>query len=349
MINQVSEKVFKDTKGVSYSRLSKLAESPQAYQAGLVEEPDSSAISLGSAVDIKLTQPDKFDEEIYVMTTDKPGSDLMQKFVDVLVSTQDKEKAWLASGFKIGIDAVWKKFEKEGKAYHEALMIAGKRQILDATDLFKANQIVTTLQTNPYTKKYFVPEDGVELIFQPMILWDLMYHSLLEDGKSATVQAKSVLDVIRIDHKNKLIQPIELKTGAESFMKSYWRYKRYLQGAMYHTAVYKSVFEEEDVADQYTTENIRFIFADTNLWYPPRIYNMTDNDIAVGTYGKQYKTLVMNHPPIIAGINDHWKIKGYAQLAAELEWHQKMDKWDYSYDVYQRNGEVDIDAFTFKF
>jgi hypothetical protein len=347
MINQISEKVFKDTKGVSYSRLSKLAESPQAYQAALVEEPDSSAISLGSAVDIKLTQPDKFDEQIYVMTTKKPSAEMMLKFVNSLINNNGNTLiAHTQSGFKISLDAVMKKFEKEGgRAYHDALLAAKGKKILDAEDLFKANQIVTTLQTNPYTKKYFVPEDGVELIFQPMILWDLMYHSLLEEGKSKTVQAKSVLDVIRIDHNKKIIQPIELKTGAESFMKSYWRYKRYLQGAMYTTAVYKSMREED--LDLYTVENIKFIYADTNLWYPPKIYTMTDLDIGVGTTGSINRTIVGTDKPAVIPLNK--RIKGYVQLAAELEWHQKMDKWDYSYDVYQRNGEVDIDAFTFKF
>lgn len=348
MINQVTEKVFKDTKGVSYSRLSKLAESPQAYQAGLVDDPESSAISLGTAVDTLLTQPDKFDEQIYVMTTKKPTAPMMLKFVEELINTDDPEKAYEASGFKISIDAVHKKFQTEGKPYYDAIQAAGDRQILDAEDLFKANQIVTTLQNNPYTKKYFVPEDGIELIFQPMILWDLMYHSLLEEGKSATVQAKSVLDVIRIDHKNKSIQPIELKTGAESFMKSYWRYKRYLQGAMYNKAAWKSV-DEKYFDDDYVVENIKFVYADTNLWYPPMIYQMTDDDINIATYGILYNSIIGKSDPVIAYRDNHWKVKGYTQLAAELEWHQKMDKWDYSYDVYQRDGEVDIDAFTFKF
>jgi len=341
MINQVSEKVFKETKGVSYSRLSKLGESPQAYQAALVEEPDSSAITLGTAVDIKLTDPDRFDEEIYVMTTDKPESKMMLKYVEEMVVSGDSHKAHAVSGFKLGHDAVYKKFDKEGRGYFDALVSAEGKKILDAEDLFKANQIVTTLQTNPYTKKYFIPEDGVDLIFQPRILWDLMYYSLLEEGKTATVQAKSVLDVIRIDHKNKVIQPVDLKTGAESFMKSYWRYKRYLQGAMYSTAVYKALEENSE----YEVKNMKFVFADTNLYYPPRIYNMTFHDLNIGTHGIKHMTI---KPTGLAHL-DTWKIKGYAQLAAELEWHQKMDKWDYSYDVYQRDGEVDIDAFTFKF
>jgi len=346
MIKQVSEEVFKNTKGVSYSRLSKLAESPQSYQAALVEELDSSAITLGSAVDILLTEPDEFDERIYVMTTSKPTAPMMLKFVDEVVLTNDPQKAYDKSGFKISLDAVLKKFTKEGKDYHDALLDAKGKKILDAEELFKANQIVNTLKTNPYTKKYFMPEDGVDLIFQPRILWDLFYHSVI-DGKSTTTQAKSVLDIIRIDHNSKTIQPVDLKTGAESFMKSWWRYKRFLQGAMYNTATHKAV--DDAVLDDYVIENIRFVFADTNLWYPPMIYQMTDRDLDIATRGAEYKTIVGRRGPTVAYLDDRWKVKGYAQLAAELEWHQKMDKWDYSYDVYQRDGEVDIDAFTFKF
>jgi len=342
MITQVSKKVFKDTKGVSYSRLSNLASSPQAYLAALVDDPQSSAISLGSAVDILLTEPDTFDEQIYVMTASKP-SDMMLKFVATYVLTGDKERAHRDSGFKISIDATMKKFEKEGRAYGDAIVAAKDRQILDAEDRFKANQITNTLQSNPFTKKYFIPEDGIELIFQPMILWNLMYYSKLDD-ESKTVQAKSVLDIIRIDHNKKIIQPIELKTGAESFMKSYWRYKRYMQGSMYTMAVHKSMKEED--LDLYTVENIRFIYADTNMYYPPRIYRMNNRDVHIGRYGQCHKRL--SDSAEIQHLNT-WKIKGYAQLAAELDWHQKMDKWEYSYDLYQKKGEVDIDAFTFKF
>jgi len=347
MIKTVSKEVFKNTTGVSYSRLSKLAESPQAYQASLAEDPDSSAISIGSAVDIKLTQPEVFDEEIYVMTADKPSAPMMLKFAESLAFTGDKLTAHAESGFKIGVEAVMKKFENEGKDYVDALNAAKGRKILDAEDLFKVNQIVSTLKSNPFTKKYFTPEDGVDLIFQPYILWDMMYYSLMEEGKSTVIKAKSVLDVVRIDHRNKVVEPMELKTGAEGFMKAYWRYKRYLQGAMYHTATHVAMRPED--LDLYDIENIKFVFADSNLRYPPRIYRMSDDDIAIGTHGKQYRTLAGRGNPTMGYLDDNWKVKGYAQLAAELEWHQKNDQWDYSYDVYQRDGEVDIDAFTFKF
>ena len=351
IVTQVSKEVFKETKGTSYSRLSKLANGPKAYQAALADDSTSSAMALGTAVDIKLTEPERFDEEIYVMSVKKPTAEMMVKFVNGLVNNSGNTAiAWTQSGFKIGIDAVMKKFDKEGgREYHDALLAAGDRQVLDIEDLFKVNQIVSTLQNNPFTKKYFIPEDGVDLIFQPCIIWDLAYVSLVED-KMKTIVAKSMLDVIRVDHRNKIIQPVDLKTGGEGFMKSYWRYKRYLQGAMYTQATYKATWDKEEIGEQYEIDNMRFIYADTNLFNPPVIYKMTDDDVHVGTNGKLYRTFGNNSELNQFGyIKDNWKTKGYTQLAAELEWHIANDQWEYSYDVYKKNGEIDINSFVIKF
>jgi hypothetical protein len=336
MITQVSKEVFKDTKGVSYSRLSKLAESPQAYQAALADEPKSSAIALGAAVDILLTEPDIFDEQIYVMLAKRPESDMMLKFCEHYAETDDRNEAHLVSGYKINIQRVQDKFDVEGKNYYDALLAGKDKKVLDIEDMFKANQIVRLLKENPYTKKYFVAEDGVDLVFQPHILWNLAFHSLLtkEEGQLKTVQAKSVLDVVRIDHKNKTVEPIELKTGEDSFMRSFWKYKRYLQASMYEDAVYKAIWDKEEIAEQYIIENIKFIYADSKLYYPPKIYRMTDGDLSAGRSGHiDTKTSRVT--------------KGYIQLAAELEWHEKMDLWEYSYDVYQTDGKIDINAFQF--
>lgn len=341
MITQVSKEVFENTEGVSYSKLFKLAESPKAYQLALAEEPVSSAISIGSAVDIMLTQPENFEKEIYVMSASKPESEMMKIFSEIYAETGDASQAYMASGFKISQDKVLTKFNTEGKEYHDALLKAGYRKILDIEDLFKVNQIVNSLKDNIYTKKYFIKEDGVELIFQPYIIWDLVYYSLVEEHKLKNTKAKSVLDIVRIDHKNKVIQPIELKTGEEGFMRSYWRFKRYLQGAMYTTALNKAVWDKEDIAEQYEIENIRFIYADTKLYYPPVIYKMTSSDVHYGTVGRCWIDEEGRHGKI--------KYKGYTQLAAELEWHKANNLWDYSYDIYMNNGEIDIDAFSIKF
>lgn len=351
MISSVTEKAFKDATGVSYSRISKLADGPQSYLKGLADEPDSSAIALGTVVDMKLTQPaEAFDEQVYVMTTDIPKSEMMKTFCEVYAETDDQGIARESSGFKIGIDAVVKKFEKEGKEYYNALLKAKGKTIIGAENFFRALNMVKILRSNPYTSRYFVNETpGIELMFQVPILWTIDYKSLMqgEEGKVKTINAKSLLDVIRIDNNNKVIQPIELKTGADSFYKSYRRYKRILQGTMYYDAVAQTVQKSGDHKD-YTVEPLRFIYADSNLVYPPAIYKMAETELDAGREGRLNTIQIDKDEMWIHLPNKVFKVKGYKRLIAELEWHEKNDMWDYSYDVYQNNGEIDLDTVTTK-
>ena len=337
-IRHTNLETFKETKGLSYSRLSKLADGPQAYKRGLEDRIDSSALSLGSAVDLLLTAPDKFHDEIFVMSVDKPDSDMMCKFCEVYAETDDTEKAHIASGYKINLDRTMKKFEEEGKMYHDALVRSKGKQIIDYQGYSTAQYLAKQLTTNEFTKQYFIPQnDNIELMFQVPLLWDLTYPSIVT-GEDITVPAKSLLDIIYIDHNKQIVRPVELKTGADSFMKSFWRYRRYIQGAMYYHSVLQTV-----LLDQYTIEPTKFIYADTNLIYPPVIHAMNFEDIQYGAEGRKSYFVVKSDDIFIEKGNLKYKFKGYKQLVAELEWHEKNDKWDYSYDVYQNNGEIDID------
>jgi len=345
-ITTVTQEVFRNTQAMSFSRLSKLADGPQAYKASLEEKEFSLGLAFGSVVDVLLTSPDSFNDEFYVMTGDKPSSEMMVKFCEVFAETNDHEKAHAASGFKIGVSAVISKFQTEGRAYYESLMLGKGKKIIDATMMFAANQTVNTLKVNPFTKNYFNPQDGVEIIHQLPIIWDswvikLPYtHS--ENPEEIEVKFKGMIDLIRIDHKTKEIEIIDIKTGAEGFWKAFWRYKLYIQGSMYFYGLDK-VINELGIKD-YIVKPTKFIYADSGLYYPPVIYKMSMSDIYHGKHG---------YFPKIYGPRDgnisKMKYKGYTTLAAEMDWHVRNDLWDYSYDVYQSGGVIEIDAFNPKF
>jgi len=356
---------FKAVQGISYSRLSKLANSPQDYLKGIAEDIDSSAVSLGSAVDLLLTDPENFEKEIYVMSAVKPNSDNMIKFVnrylkDTLTEGITDEEALLNaytdSGYKIKIDAVVKKFETEGKLFFDAILAAGDRKILGIDDLFKANKIVKDIQEHDIIKKYFVQDEdeNIELMFQIPIVWEFNFDSYTKvrtENAAAidSIRGKSILDCIRIDHTNKIITPVELKTGGEGFFKSYWRYKRYLQGGMYNDAVRFMVSQNKELKD-YKVENIIFVYADTTLVKPPVIYRMTNNDLNIARNGQIYN-LVLDDYGRLTDFSKYlgkYKTKGYKQLMSELEWHIANDKWEYSYDTYQSECVIDIDSFIVK-
>lgn len=344
IINNISIEKFKETVGISYSKLSKLANSPQEYKGYMAEDVESSAITLGSAVDLLLTADEEtFEKEIYVMSANKP-SEMMTIFCEVYAETENKETAHLASGFKIDLKRVLNKFEKEGKSYYNALLQRKGRKILGIEDMFKANTIVKSILENKFTKEYFLPQNGdIELLFQVPVIWEIDYWKLPECKVKQSQIGKSIVDVIKIDHNTKEIQPIELKTGGEGFFKSFWRYKRYLQGAMYTDAL-----TQVNKSD-YTVKNIKFIYADTNMVYPPSIYTMSDKDIEIARNGVTYKQLKINNDAnFYFEESKKIKIKGYKRLAAELDWHNRENLWDYNYDVYLNKGEIDINAFDTK-
>jgi hypothetical protein len=340
MLHLIDEKTFRETKGTSYSKLSHLADGPQAYQAALREEPSSSFISVGSAVDIMLTDgKEAFREKVYVMSANKPGSEMMKTFCEVYAETGDVEFAYTQSGFKISLNQVKSKFEKEGTEFFDALIAGQGKLIIDLEEMMKVNQLVNELKTNPFTKNYFVPEnDSIEILFQVPILWEVMVTSLPidpEKEKEHIITVKSLLDIVKIDHENLTMKPMDLKTGAESFFKGYYKYKRYLQASMYTDALHYLV-QNIGPEKNYDILPMGFIFADQNSFMKPIIFNSTQKDIEVGRNG------------YIPEGTTGYKHKGYLRLMAELHWHEKNNLWDYSYDVYQNNGEVDIDAFTVK-
>ncbi len=354
IVNVVPEETYRGLEGVNYSSLSSLANSPQAYRIGeqKTDGDQSPAMILGSVVDLLLTNKEKFDSEVYVMTASKPGSEMMLRYCLTLAETGDQVKAYDESGFKLSLSAIANKFDKEGRAYYDALIAAEGKMIIDAEALFTANQIVTQLTTNPFTKRYFIKEDdSIDLLFQVPIQWNIHFISLITT-EADIVPAKSMLDVIRIDHRQKLIQPVDLKTGGEGFMKSYWKYHRYLQGAMYTDAVVTAEWSED--ISKYDVEPMRFVYADTNLFYNPVVYKMTPKDVHIGRSGINYiepiggKVAGQGIDSVIFGTLGQLKRKGYLQLTAELDWHRKNDKWEYDYDTYRKHGEIDINAFAVK-
>jgi hypothetical protein len=306
-----------------------------------------------------LTNKQRFDDEVYVMTADKPSVETMLTYCNILAETGDSLKAYEASGYKISPNAVATKFDKEGRAYFDALLAGQGKMIVDAEMLFTANQIVENLTNNPFTKRYFIEEDGVDLLFQVPIVWDIQFVSLIT-GENSVAPAKSMLDVIRIDHHNKKIQPVDLKTGGEGFMKSFWRYNRYLQASMYTDAVMTAQWDRGTDTRDYEIETMRFVYADSNLFYNPVVYKMSEKDIHAGREGIDYLEPFMGADikytdEKVKGIDllaftplGQTKRKGYIQLTAELDWHTKNDIWSYDYETYKKNGEIEVSAFGVK-
>lgn len=324
----MTEEEYRKHPGINQSLLGKLANGPKGVKKE--DEGDRSYFTLGSLVDCKLTDADNFNNKYYVMTATKPSSEMMLAYADMYYLTNDHSKALAASGYKSDPTVVPKssktgksKWETEGKPYYDALSQAGDKQVISFEQEVQANQIVAILKNNEFTSKYF-KEDN---LFQVPIIFK--YHSR---------ECKALLDIIHIDYSNKTIRPVDLKTTGKSvlsFRSAYLSYKYYIQAAFYTAALEYAVKNDLNLAEFADFEILpfQFIVQETNMYNPPHIFEVDDEDMFVAEYGG-----------IVEGAG--YEIKGFQELIDELEYHEETEQWDYRQEVYHNSGVVSLKALA---
>ena len=343
ILNSVED--LREIEGVSYSSLSKIAESPQAYKRYLDKEIDSVSITLGDVVDTLVTQPERFNDKFIVSTTEMPSSDMMLKFCQALVDGKTQEEAYAISGFKITLNHVLNKYAKEGEKYVQEVIEAKKhnKKIISFDLYTQANQLNNQIRdrTNRFVSHLFAGpvDDNIERRYQVPALWNMNIQELPFREKTKTISFRGVLDIMLINHNTKTVTPYELKTGGEGFFRSYWRFKRYLQGSMYSEFI--ETWTRLNLPD-YKPQNTIFVYLDTNMQKPPMQYQMTHKDVLISMVGEKYKDILTGEDLPI------YKVKGFIRLAEELDWHKRNNQWDYSYDEFINNGVMPIDSFTRK-
>lgn len=134
-------------------------------------------------------------------------------------------------------------------------IIASGKEIVSAEDWQDACDMTEALHNDTYCGTLFkqTSTDDIEYLYQMQYL--VPVHVADEDTK-----LKIMADLIIVDHKNKTIQPIDLKTSSEpayKFKDNFVKYRYDLQAQCYNYAIERVAFE--DYAD-YTI--LPYLFVD---------------------------------------------------------------------------------------
>jgi hypothetical protein len=196
------------------------------------------------------------------------------------------------------------------------------------------------LYNNDYARPYFQNTNpNIRLVHQACVLFN--YNG---------IECKGALDGIKIDYKNKIISPFDLKTTGKSvrvFPQSFLSFGYYLQGAFYVEGL-KRVLKEnpeeflnmynlpKEVSD-YTVENMRFIVVEKNTsvaTMPAYIFKTTDELHDLGING---------------GMINGKIYRGFIYYLEDRKYHTSSNYWEYSRDYIDNKGEFDINPFTHEF
>lgn len=170
------------------------------------------------------------------------------------------------------------------QAYWSELIEARGKQILSDEQYMLINSIILSLTTHNHTRDLFKDSPTKDIIYQLPLYFEV-----------ENVDCKVLVDMVIIDHENKRIMPIDLKTLGDfvlNFPKSVYKRRYDIQGSFYHEGISHSLNIIEDIIggkplNNYQISNFAFIAESTIKPGTPMIFVLDDDIMRVGSEGSE--------------------------------------------------------------
>jgi len=299
------------------------------------EEEYSKALTIGSVVHCLLLEPQEFDNKFLLATCETPPGGMLLTFVESLYKhsvvnmNEDGsikanfsdlvQTAYEESGYKIKLEAVLGKFEKEGKEYFDQLMAAKQegKTIVCMDDINIASKIVEMVKGDEFVGEYFRDIDHCEL----------KVEGFMVDG----VEMKGMLDRLIIDHEHETIQLMDLKVvfDNQNFRREYYlKRQAYIQAYIYQEAIKSGKLDLGFDYSKYLVLSPIFLAIDSGCFYAPIRY-----DVGLKGLEMAYNGFVENGR----------EYPGVKSTLEEIKWCQETGNWRISKKAYDNKGILNLE------
>ncbi len=211
----ISEEEYRADPALSYSRLSQFFKNgPKTLISN--EKIDTPSLRFGSCVDTILTAPEEFDDRFYVADIDR-FSDSIRKMTEDLFNPEIEELALIDDATILMIldtyqyQTNWKsqtridKIIDLGSDYYTVLKYSTGKIVISPQEFSEAQSCVMTLKTHAWSYQIFECNEDEEILYQLKFKEDV-----------CDVKMRCMFDIIKLNHKEKWIKPIDLKTTGSS-------------------------------------------------------------------------------------------------------------------------------------
>jgi len=322
----ISARDYYNVEAVSQSSLKEIAKGPKNYLRSLTFSESTDYLKLGSAVDVLLTDADDFENQFKVMDISMP-SDTIRNIVESIYQNAEDvgyfldesvyEPYILAAAESFNYGSKWKpatvikKVVEDGSRYFIFLRETKDKELLSTEEYQRAENCVTHLITDFYTKDYFTTSPHVEHLYQLPIAWKYVYTDLEH------VLCKSLLDIVRIDHKAKTIKGIDIKTigmPIAAFLYNFLKFRYDFQAAFYTLALnyYKTVNKN---LEGYKLLPFEFVVVESSGNTAPRRF-VCPSSITDKVMGKGFEYKGKNYMGVEQAFSDYrwYKERGWTDV-----------------------------------
>ncbi len=212
-------------------------------------------------------------------------------------------------------------FLANGKVYFDILMENIGKVVVDVPTIDKAKLVARNLKTDEFSRKFFEPQDDKEVFTHYPIEFDFKLDS------TRKIACKAEVDILIIDHEEKTIQPVDLKTtyDNESFDFMYLKNSYYLQNAFYVKAVQEWALENNL---KYHVFPMIFVVGDTSINNRrPLVYETSIMDLQRGLKGFRYRGV---------------EYRGVNKLVEDIAWAEENNEWSCSREAFENRGQMKL-------
>lgn len=257
----VTEEEYRADSALSYSTLAKFERGGFNELGKLYDKVESPSLTFGSAVDSLITGGEtEFNERFLVAEFPSISDNLIQiaktlharygethRSVDMIsdniLAEVGKECDFYANDKYANYRV--KLIKENCNEFYNLLYLSIGKTVLDTQTYSDVLRAVEALKTSENTKIYFNGNDP----FTPEIemLYQLKFKAVLSG-----IEYRCMFDGLRVDHKNKTIQPIDLKTSFKKewdFYKSFIEWNYQIQNRLYYRILLENIKRDEYFKD----------------------------------------------------------------------------------------------------
>lgn len=293
---KVTEPEYREDPALSQSTLARFAREGFNKLDSLFDKVDTPSLTFGSAVDALITGGQEEFDANFIVAEFPPLKDSVVKMVRELFNRYSEQyrtiediptDSIIAVSKKLAFQLNWKPetrakvVKEQGSEYYTIMYAALGKKILDTETKNQVDAAVRALKESESTKFYFAPNDPFDDSVQ-------RFYQLKFKATFLGIDYRCMSDLIVVDHNNKTIQPIDLKTSSHTewdFYESFIQWDYQIQARLYWRIIKYNLSLHDGFKD-YVLLPFKFIVVNKQT-LTPLVWDYEDTE-ATGTlyYGK---------------------------------------------------------------
>lgn len=329
---KVDEQTYRDDSGYSYSTLSRFQREGFNGLETLFDKIESPSLTFGSVVDTLITGTEQEFNEKFIVSEFPELADSRIKVLKELF-TLSGGIAWEEIPDTLFVLAVnntqfqqnWKEstrvnvIKECGKEYYDLLCIAQSKTIVSNSVYEDALACVNALKTSPGTKTLFASNDPFNNDVE-------RFYQLKFKGEFEGIPIRSMADLLYVDHVNKFVCPVDLKTSSHKewdFGKSFIEYRYMIQAQLYWYLI-RQAMDKDDYFKDFKLLNYRFVVV-CNSSRIPLVWEFEDTQsVSDFTYGTR---TIPNWRKILKELDFYMKHESTVPIGIKVHSTNSLRDW----------------------